>query len=330
MNSQGGLHCHPLKYIGLDDGGDPSRNQALTAQLVDQDKAIAIVYNAAPLAGQASIPYMTQKQVPAIGSEMASNWYYTNPVYFPQATSGDDSVVGTFAAFALLGRPQGKNVVGIVSCVEASICSTVYQQGPSIASRVGLTLGYRAQASLAQPDFTANCQAAKSAGVQMFYLGLDTNSIDRFARSCASINFHPTFGLFSLVTLPSLASNSLLNGAISTSNTAPYTDTASATVSEYLQALKRYAPGSQPQAAGIAGWVAAKLFQEAANNMSEPPTSQSILNGLWSMKGDDLGGLTQPLTFAKGQNHALPLCYWATVIQGGQFVSPNNFQRVCA
>jgi hypothetical protein len=50
VNATGGLNCHPVKYIIEDDGGDPSRNQALTQQLVEQDHVIALVHVDAPLA----------------------------------------------------------------------------------------------------------------------------------------------------------------------------------------------------------------------------------------------------------------------------------------
>jgi hypothetical protein len=31
----------------------------------------------------------------------------------------------------------------------------------------------------------------------------------------------------------------------------------------------------------MAGWVSAKVFEEAARNIGDPATAQAVLNGLW-------------------------------------------------
>src|SRR5258706_297544 len=36
MNAKGGLRCHKITYLVADDGGDPSRHQALVHQQVEQ------------------------------------------------------------------------------------------------------------------------------------------------------------------------------------------------------------------------------------------------------------------------------------------------------
>ena len=331
VNAKGGINCHPVRYIPLDDGGDPSRNQSLTQQLVEREGAIALVFNAAPLAGNASVNYLNQRKVPAIGSETASDWWYKNPMLFPQGTSGLDVFGATFSAVASVEHPKGHTKMATLSCVEASLCSQIFSLAPELTKRYGFDLVYRAQGSLAQPDYTANCQAAKDAGAQVFYAGLDSNSVKRLARSCASINYRPTFAIANLVTLPELANDPLLDGLISAQNTAPWTGTSIAGVAEFVQALRRYAPGHAPSSAGMAGWTAAKVFELAASKVKDTPTSQQILEGLWAIQNNDLGGITAPLTFKKGaSSNPLPLCYWITQIKGGKFVSPNGSQRVCA
>jgi branched-chain amino acid transport system substrate-binding protein len=158
---------------------------------------------------------------------------------------------------------------------------------------------------------------------------MDANSLGRLARSCASINYKPIYALVNLVTIPNLPENPLLDGLVSAQNIMPWVNTASPGVAEFRRVLSRYAPGHSPSAAGIAGWAAAQLLQMAASNLSDPPTSQNILDGLWAMKGNDLGGITGPLTYNRGQNNPVPFCYWIIQIQRGNYVSPNNFQRTC-
>jgi branched-chain amino acid transport system substrate-binding protein len=163
----------------------------------------------------------------------------------------------------------------------------------------------------------------------MFFIGADSNAAERVARSCASINYKPIFSIPNVVTTLSVARDPLMEGTVAAENVVPWFDTANPGANAFLQAVKRYAPGTVPLGGGMEGWVAAALFGEAAKNLSEPPTAESLLEGLWSLKDDDLGGMAPPLNFAKGQNHTLPFCFWPIQLRSGTFVSTNNFQRSC-
>jgi branched-chain amino acid transport system substrate-binding protein len=330
-NAQGGVNCHLIRqYILADDGGDPSRNQSLVQQLIEQDHVIAFVNMTGALAGQASVNYITQKQVPVVGTEGGEAWVYDSPMFFPQQSSGALVDEGAFAALGQVGASQGKNRVATVSCIEASVCAAIYNLAPTYAPKFGLTLVYRGQGSLVQPDFTSSCQGAKSAGAQLFLIGLDANSATRIAQSCASVNYHPIFAVTSSVAQPQLASDPLLNGLVVNMPVLPWLVTSNPAIREFQQALKQYAPSLQPDATTIPGWVSAKLFEAATQHLSEPPTSESILSGLWAMNNNDLGGLTYPLTFTKGQNAPQVFCTWIVQVKDGQWSSPNGNQRICA
>jgi branched-chain amino acid transport system substrate-binding protein len=190
-----------------------------------------------------------------------------------------------------------------------------------------LDLVYRAQASLAVPDYTSNCQSAQAAGAQTLLIDLDPNSIQRVARSCASVNYHPQYVTTSVAAPP--PGNPDLNGIVVSQNVLPWFVTNNPGIAEYQTVLRRYAPALRFNSSTIQGWVAAKLFQLAAAHVSDPPTSQSILDGLWSIKSNDLGGMTMPLIFTVGQIAPMTLCYWVTQIQGDQYISPNGAQRTC-
>src|SRR5207245_1137951 len=177
VNARNGVNCHPVKYIVLDDGGDPSRNQSLVQQLVEQDHAIAMVYVDAPLTGQASLNYLTSKRVPVVGTELGSPWVYSSPMYFPQGASGNLVYAVIVAAVAAIGKPNGQNKIGTLECVEVNICSGADATVRKYASQFGLVDVYDGHGSLVQPDYTASCQAAQSAGAQILLIALDANSI---------------------------------------------------------------------------------------------------------------------------------------------------------
>jgi hypothetical protein len=76
------------------------------------------------------------------------------------------------------------------------------------------------------------------------------------------------------------------------------------------------------------GWVAGKLLQRAGAKLPEPPTSEAILQGLWTIEGDTLGGLTSPLTFRKDEP-AVPTSCWFNLALKGRWSSPDNYQLHC-
>ena len=72
------------------------------------------------------------------------------------------------------------------------------------------------------------------------------------------------------------------------------------------------------------------MLEKAGAALPEPPTSQAILQGLWSLKNDDLGGITQPLTFVQGKTADKVACWFNIATKSGSWTSPDGFKRHCA
>ena len=116
---------------------------------------------------------------------------------------------------------------------------------------------------------------------------------------------------------------------VSASNTFLYFQRGTPATDEYQQALRDYSPGS-PIGTGMSfGWTAGKLFERAAATISEPPSSQAILAGLWSIHGDTLGGITAPLTFIKNAPAPQRMCWFHLTVQNKDWVSPDGFAQHC-
>lgn len=327
INARGGINCHPLRYIVTDDGADPAQHQALVQKLVEEDRILAIVFMNAVIPGQASVEYLTNKRIPVIGNEGGEGWFYTSPVYFPQQGTGDVALKGLLSAAAQIGKDKN---VGTLSCIEAPACSRLADVGPVFAQQVGVRLVYSGKASIAQPDYTSVCQAAQRAGVQTWIVVLDPNSLSRVGRSCATVGYRPQYVVYGGSSNLQTGDDPNLNGVVVGMPTIPWMLTDHPGVAEFTDALARFAPGVPAEPITITAWVAAKLFERATQNIPEPPTSEGILAGLWSIKGDDLGGMTQPLTFTKGQNAPLdPTCNWLAQAVDGTWITPNGGQRTC-
>jgi branched-chain amino acid transport system substrate-binding protein len=328
--TRGGIDCHPLKYIVLDDHGDPAVNQSEAQQLVEQDHAIAIVHPTGALGGAGSVSYLAQKGIPVIGDGGSGYGDGTSPTFFPQMAVGAPLYTSTIGAAATMsgGRGNGSKL-GAVYCIEISICSGIGAAARQLGPTFGFAVAYTAGASLAAPDYTSNCQAARQAGVQTLVIGLDGNSIERFARSCASINYHPTYLGISYTVYLSMAPDPNLDGMGVGELTLPWLATNNPAVAQFRSVIKQYAPGVALGPTALAGWASAKVFELATQQIPDPPTSRGILDGLWSIKNNDLGGLTIPLTYVRNQPTTPPGCWWLVQIKGGQFTMPDGGQRHC-
>ena len=128
--------------------------------------------------------------------------------------------------------------------------------------------------------------------------------------------------------LPEHTKNPDLQGAFIPVNIAPwFLDTPA--VEEYREAMAEFAPDLEPSAGSIIGWTAGKLFERAAQELAEPPTTESVLDGLYSIEDEDLDGLTHPLTFTPGEPATPSVCWFNVRIEDNEFVSPDDGERHC-
>jgi branched-chain amino acid transport system substrate-binding protein len=126
-----------------------------------------------------------------------------------------------------------------------------------------------------------------------------------------------------------MAREPALEGAVGDAITLPWFLSSHPAIAEFQAAIRERAPGQDVDGAAASGWASAKLFELAAVGISRSPTSAEVLQGLWSIKDETVGGLTMPLTFRRDQPAERRLCYFALRITGGKFTSPDNGQLRC-
>ena len=308
-NAKGGLNCHPVKFVVYDAGGDPSRNQSLTQRAVEQDKVIAFVYNGAALSGQASADYLKQRHIPVVGEEGAQPWVCYSPNGFPIMSSCNEGIQGIYQVLAQVIKPGDK--VAAITCNEVPFCTGYTNNAEKYAKEAGFKLVYNGSVSMTQPDYTSACIQAKNAGAQALALGMVDSAANRVKRSCKSVGLDVP--MISNGTAFSAATpGEGMDGAWIASGVR-FTPPSDPAVAEWLAAMKQYVPGTVATANGGIGWVSAKVFELAAKAMPDTPTSQAVLDGLWAIKGNDIGGMTKPLTYVKDQPAVQsPGCWFAT------------------
>ena len=328
QNTNGGVDCHPVRYVVADDGGDPARHLALVKQLVETQHVIGFVFMNAVLSGQASVQYLNEKQVPVMADDGGGDWF-NSPMHFPASSGGHGIADLTVAAGARATIPAGLKKLAIIVCQEASVCATYTDHWARNAPRLGYDVVYRGQASLGQPDYTSQCLAAQSAGAQVMMIAFEPNSVRRLRSSCTSVGFTAPIVLVSVMSTLDMADDPAFEGTVIAMPTLPWFLGDRPAIAEYQATLRRVAPNLPIDQSTIVGWTAAKLFQRAATgHLSDQPVSADLLHGLWSIQADDLGGLTYPLGFERGKapGNGQP-CGWVIVIKARHHTTDG--QRFC-
>ena len=329
-NAKGGLRCQKINYLIADDGGDPSRHQALVRQQVEQGKVQAFLQMSAVLTGNTSVDYIRSKRIPVVGSDTVFDHFYTEPMYFPQQVTGRPAVQSAIYGTGELAKLKGKTKLGMLYCVEVAICTTIAHEAKAIAPQAGMEYVYGAQVSLAQPSYLAECQAARDAGVEILFIANDAPAMSRTARSCASVNFRPQYIALSLDAGTTPAGDPNLEGMALITGTVPWIVNSTPAMAEFHQAMKTFAPGEATNGGTLTGWVSGKLLEQAvAQSPAATLDSAGILAGLWTIKNDDLGGLTSPRMFSQDQPARESRCWWLVQAGRGTWSSPNDGRRGC-
>ncbi|HVW31137.1 MAG TPA: ABC transporter substrate-binding protein, partial [Acidimicrobiia bacterium] len=246
-----------------------------------------------------------------------------------QATGSSLSYATTIYRAARELVLAGETRLGTLVCVESPTCTDIERVSRDVGSRLGFQPVYSAKTSLAQPDFTAECLGARNAGVQVLVISLDSNSITRVANSCARQGYHPRFTGIAQATTDRFKSDPNLSTMIWASNVFPYFEAGTPATDEFHAAVATYGKDVVLGWGVAAGWTAGKLFARATARLPENPTRDDVLKGLWSIKDDDLGGLTGPLTFTEGRPATPVFCWFDVSVRGQSWVSPDGFQRHC-
>lgn len=331
INDRGGVNGHPIKFVVADDGADPARHRALVQQLAETQGAIAFVGNGEVLTGASSVQYLTTKGIPVIGNEGGSDWFYSSPTYFTHVSTGQTYWRAVASSVAAVAKAKGKKKWASITCTEATTCGDADRIWTSEGEMKGQGLQpvYNARSSLAQPDFTAECLNARNAGAEILTMVMDASTVQRVAASCVRQGYKPIFTEVAASSKTEHAADqNLSSGLIASVGLFVWTDGSTPATAEFQDVIKKYL-GKPPGAGHAAGWAAARVFEKAAAGIGEPPTAAAVLEGLYSFKGETVGGLVMPLTFTRGQTAPRQVCWATNYAESGKWTAFDGGRISC-
>ena len=311
QNAKGGLCGRPIQVLVADDGGDPSSYAAKIKDMVENQHVVAFVANGAILSASGGEAYHKKSGVPVIGNDCGSRFYWTDPIYAPTCTPVDQQIVSTIRVGV---RLSGKRKLGLLYCREADACASIDQVVSNGGAQAGgAQLVYKASISLAQIDFTAECQNARAAGVDMMWVAADAATLSRVAQSCTRQGYRPQHVAGGLSLTGDTSKVDGLKNIDVFSAVFPFTGANSPAIAEYQKARAEYAPDVTPDPGYAQAWTGAKLFELLATraaNATGDITPATLRAARLTVNGETLGGLTTPLRYTRS-GAATNDCYFA-------------------
>jgi branched-chain amino acid transport system substrate-binding protein len=325
VNARGGINGHPVKLLLGDDGTNASRSVSIARDFVEAKGAVALSFHGPDPSGFAN--YAQSKNIPVIGTTVGTPLWHQNPMLFPSTAGIDAASWGKVRG----AKDAGVKKAAVVYCAESPICKAGADLSVARAKEVGLEITYQGQISLGAPDYTAECLQIRNSGAQAVLLNTENGSAMRLATSCTRQSFKPIW--VTSAADDRMAKSPNFENAIAVNTTFSwFLRGGNGAIDEYVNALRKYVPnrlddGNSLQAAA---WTSAKVFEAAAAKVGDKPSSGDILNGLYAMKGDQVGGLAPgglARTFNQGQPTPDSYCVVIGRVKGGRWTG--NLSPIC-
>jgi branched-chain amino acid transport system substrate-binding protein len=322
VNGQGGISGHQVR-VYVDNDADNAATALQDAEDLIQNKHVVAIADGSHV-DQAFEKAADDAKVPVIGLTVgqSSSLFETDPNFFANEATVSTSIWAGLETAKLSGSKK----MELLYCEEIAACKSAVPIAQTLAAQVGIAV-VGAPFSASSPSYTAQCLAAKSAGVDALWAaGTSPTSDQRVYDDCAAQGYQPV----------AINAGFLGNSAITDPKipvewgfmvTLPWfvKDASTAT---FNQVMGSYLPSAAQPSSVIDTWVGLQEFAAAFTGGGAQSTAQAIYNGLYAFHGETLGGLTAPLTFTQGKPGA-DKCVFIFKVSNGQYSLPQGPQPVC-
>ncbi|GAA1871941.1 hypothetical protein GCM10009836_61030 [Pseudonocardia ailaonensis] len=323
VNDAGGINGHPVKFVIKDTAGTPSNSLRAVQQLVEEDKAVAIVGQwDANFTTWAS--YVEKAGIPVIGGNPITT-PLNNPTFFPVGGNVPGLQYGVAKEAA---ARNGK--VAFIYCAEVPACKESVKSLEAVAPVAGAQLVASAPAAKSATDYTSVCETIKNSGASVYEMGVSGALAIRIAAACQRIGLTAQPVFIAGVSVESHATQPALQSLIEVDTNAPWFDKSLPGMKAFHEAVDKYAPlqGDENFPGAVGAWASAQLFQKAASLVQGPVTPDSIKKALYSLKDETLGGISPPLNYTEGKPSFFS-CFFAYGVSNGTWTATEGLTPKC-
>jgi branched-chain amino acid transport system substrate-binding protein len=336
VNAKGGINGMKVVVKTEDDGTDPAKASQVMHQLID-DGVVAIVGPAGTSTTSVWEPIAKEAGVPVIGGGCYTIDGNGDENFFCVTTSA--IIEGLIAQVKLVQNLGGKSF-GITYASDVPAAALAAPLIQTVTNKLGVKWTQAVGTTNTQPDYTAACVTFKNAGATD--VGIEgAPLLQNMARDCARQNYFPKYTSGDgQISQTSWVKDPNIKEAIAAVYSFPFNVTKglnpeqTASLKEFHAAMDKYAPsvlkGDSKQPSTVI-WTAAKAFEKAASASTTTPTAADIKTGLYSFKGETLGGLApNPITFTQGEaTHPHNACWWFIQIKNHKLTAPKGMKTTC-
>lgn len=329
INARGGISGHPVKVYLKDDKNDPATAQADGQDLLSKG-VVAIVVASDNMVSSFDGAAIA-KGIPLISGTANSIDWYTKAGMFPTPTG---VLPGVSAQVAVAKQFGHATKFAAAYCAEIAACQQVVPIMQGAAKAVGLGITSISVSGTA-PSYTAQCLQLQQQKVDFVQLDFASTTAVKFVQDCQAQNYNPTWGASEQVAggaFEALQNFTMYGPAYSFPSAA-----AAPSVATFTAAMSKYAiDGNWKEGSASFTWdglqVLAKAIEDARIAASAPVTPQDVQTGLYSFKGETLGGeLANGLTYTQGKpvGFSFNPCYFVVGMQGGKVTAPAGLTPQC-
>jgi branched-chain amino acid transport system substrate-binding protein len=324
INSHGGVAGHRVKVMEQDDKSDPAQSSTIVNGYLAQH-VLAIIDDST--VDQTWAKTVASANVPVICAAASGNGFTcnSNADFIP---TGNTVIAGVYGQ-AKAAQVAGAKSLGILYAGEAAAAAQAVPLQKNFAAQVGIKFGYAGSISATAPNYTAQCLAAKDAGVDALFPEEVTT---RIAKDCASQGYHPLYVQAQGAVYSEFKNNPLFEGSVGVIGVAPWWDASRLGVKDFQQAFSKYNPDldafTTPYTV-METWDALQLFATAAAKVPASASASDVVSGIYSLPaGFTLNGLIPPETLVQGKGHTNP-CFFILGIKNKTYSLPYGDNPFC-
>jgi branched-chain amino acid transport system substrate-binding protein len=315
-----------VRVVVKDDGGDPAKAQAAAKSLASDPTDVAIVIGADTVL-PSYVDDMRAANIAVVSGTGNTEPWYTKTGLFPTTT---DTVSGVKAQVDVAKQFAKSSVFAQVYCAEIAQCA---QANPIIqgeAAKLGMKF-VPLSVSATSTSYTAQCLQLKQSKVDYAQLNISSAVGAKLIADCQAQGYNPTWGTSEqaigkdLLATPGITAYGPAFAFPSVVDAQP--------VVTFRNAMTKYAKSSDwREGAASYTWQGLEIIRKALTQPGISPSRAGVFDGLYSLKGETLGGLlANPLTFSRTKPVAFGSqpCYFIVGIKDGKTVAPNGLTPVC-
>ncbi len=339
QNAHGGINGHAVQLIVKQDPGNPGVALNEVQNLVSQH--VVAIIDSDSEDDAAWFAYIKKQPVAVFPTGFNSLEMASSTNIFQTSVSQ----YYLFSEIMLAAQKVGGHKMAVLYCAENPACKQTVAPLQAAGKQFNIPVVFNAPVLTSAPNYTAQCLAAKEAGADVMFIADGPAVTIAVAGSCAQQGYTPHQVSDEAAYSQQMAGKPGWDGFLGTQDNIPFFVTSTPGSKTMHAALQQYQPSvlSSPQysALGPILWTTGLLIAQGAQAggvgatnpvppvTAAPLTGTALVDGLYTMHTTDLGGMTYPLTFVRGQLNQKHCWYWAGITKG-QWDLPFGLTTTCA